>query len=86
MKINILFSSLTSPIYCFNSPTVQPCSALIGSAGPTSPLTRSITAIFNFIPTTHQKGRHSNRPHPPPLLYFLKVSFSLRVSRNISKE
>ena len=42
---------LTSPIYCFNSPTVQPLSPFIGSAGPTSPVDRSTTDIFRLIPT-----------------------------------
>ena len=49
-NISIIILPLTSPKCCFNSPTVQPCSALIGSAGATLSADRSITDILRSIP------------------------------------
>ena len=49
-NINDNILPLTSPIYSFNPSTVQPTSPLIGLTGPTSPVDRSTTDIFNLIP------------------------------------
>ena len=66
---------LTSPIFCFNSLTVQPNSPLISLGGATSPVDKSTTDIIRLIPTPSNictcnlRHCHSNHTHLCPCIF-----------------